>query len=221
MAPPIGASTVEASPLLPTVDDLEYKRTQYVLINDIVPDVVTQRKLRAYAVQRRSVSALEPAPFTHARGRTRFGFGMLPRAQPTLLHPRAPPSSSSVSVSAHARAIYTSDLSITAKIRGPLLQAGSTAAALASSSSRRSDPSSNANSKWTSSRADTTHGRRAEEIWLMALRLPGWGVRTRSAWLRLQPTNRPARTGHRHGTRSVRNDSGLPGHAPPPLHIRH
>ncbi|KAJ6563796.1 hypothetical protein B0H19DRAFT_1209765 [Mycena capillaripes] len=97
------ASTVEASPPLSTVDDLEDERTQYVLIdNDIVPDVVTQRKLRAYAAQWRGVSALEPEPPPHAEGHTPFVFGAPPPAHPTLLHPCAPSSSSSASASAYA-----------------------------------------------------------------------------------------------------------------------
>ncbi|KAJ6553798.1 hypothetical protein DFH09DRAFT_1366115 [Mycena vulgaris] len=59
------ASKVEASPPLPTVDDLEH-----VLIdNDIVAEVVTRCKLRAYAAQWRGVSALEPAPPPRRRRR--------------------------------------------------------------------------------------------------------------------------------------------------------
>ncbi|KAJ7261605.1 hypothetical protein C8J57DRAFT_1719761 [Mycena rebaudengoi] len=73
------ASTVEASPHLPTVDDLEDNCTQYVLIdNDIFPDVVTQ--LRAYAARWRGVSALQPAPPPHAQGHTPFVFGAPPSA---------------------------------------------------------------------------------------------------------------------------------------------
>ncbi|KAF7368158.1 hypothetical protein MVEN_00134800 [Mycena venus] len=95
----------------------------------------------------------------------------------------------------------TSDLSIAATIGGSLSQAGSTAAALASSASRKPDAkSSNLNSKSTSSKADTKSAgggsktslldkavrylldgdanpdRSSEEIWLMGVRLPGWGV---------------------------------------------
>ncbi|KAJ7823044.1 hypothetical protein B0H14DRAFT_3470279 [Mycena olivaceomarginata] len=69
------ASTVEAGPSLPTVDDIEDERAQYV-----VPDVVTQRKLRAYAAR---VSAFGPAPPPHAQGHTPFVFGAPLPAHPT------------------------------------------------------------------------------------------------------------------------------------------
>jgi hypothetical protein len=67
---------VEAGPSLPTVDDIEDERTQYV-----VPDVVTQRKLHVYAAR---VSAFEPAPPPHAQGHTPFVFGAPLPAHPTL-----------------------------------------------------------------------------------------------------------------------------------------
>ncbi|KAJ7857688.1 hypothetical protein B0H14DRAFT_3447810 [Mycena olivaceomarginata] len=71
-----------ASPSLPTVDVLEDERTQYVLIdNDIVPDVITQRKLRAYAAQWRGRAAVRASD---------------------LLHPCAPSSLSSASAFAYA-----------------------------------------------------------------------------------------------------------------------
>ncbi|KAJ6566006.1 hypothetical protein B0H19DRAFT_1257302 [Mycena capillaripes] len=134
---------------------------------------------------------------------------------------------------------YTSDLSITAKIRGPLLQAGSTAAALASSSSRRSDPSSNANSKWTSSRANTTISegggsktslldkalrylldgdanldRWAEEIWLMALRLPG------SHWAPPRNPLSPKRLGtSKSRSPASPHPSLTPSHSPSSSHV--
>ncbi|KAJ6553440.1 hypothetical protein B0H19DRAFT_1263807 [Mycena capillaripes] len=47
------------------------QRTQYVIIdNDIIPDIVTQRKLRAHTPLWRGVSALEPEPSPHIQGHT-------------------------------------------------------------------------------------------------------------------------------------------------------
>ncbi|KAJ7245247.1 hypothetical protein C8J57DRAFT_1190950 [Mycena rebaudengoi] len=79
------------TPAIP--DNDEDERGQYVLIDeDVVPDLATQRKLRAYATQWRGVSALSappPDPGQH----TPLVFPAPPPAHPTLLHRVSPPSS--------------------------------------------------------------------------------------------------------------------------------
>ncbi|KAF8189246.1 hypothetical protein K438DRAFT_1763983 [Mycena galopus ATCC 62051] len=133
-----------------------------------------------------------------------------------------------------------------ATIIGSLSQAGSTAAALASSSSRKPDakPSSfasNTNSKSTSSKADSTKSggggsqtslldkavryldgnanpdRSSDKIWLMGVRLPGWGVKGEE---RVALARTPTLImGTTTGSRSVRNDAVPPSCVPHRIHL--